>query len=478
MPMTREEAEDRLARVPEERTKLALVSGARPPTSPVIRQAAVNRWQRTSMAGLTPERLAAILRRVERGDTEDWVDLCSYMLRVDGHLRSVYDTRRIAVAGARWAVEPGFAKTPEEEALAQDAADLCAENLDRLPRLESTFEHLLHGEGVGWSGLEHVWKRVHGVWLSYPHAIHARDIEPYHDWSWKFRTYEDGRIERWVCQREENPARFLVHVPGGIGEVPTLAGDLHAVAWMFVFKHWALLFRQTGLERNANAFLFGITPPSSPPEARDKLFDGLQRLSGDQVAAFEALPNGQVPVQLLESTRTAADNWNPAIESMNAEMSKALLGSTINVEVLHAGGNRALGESQFSTTILPRMHRSARALESTIEMQWFRWLLEFNSHLFGNRIPPTPRLRLKLVADDKPVITDLHVGAGVVDANELRESAGLPAWEGEQGTRIAQPVAKQSLPAEHRQSISPAPPQTVSSSKRTQLTLPHTKAGE
>ena len=51
-------------------------------------------------------------------------------------------------------------------------------------------------------------------------------------------------------------------------------------------------------------------------------------------------------------------------------------------------------------------------------------------------------LHKKIIKPKAPVITQMHVDAEVITANELRASANLEAWEGPEGQRIVKPAAE------------------------------------
>jgi hypothetical protein len=56
-------------------------------------------WQDTVASGLTPKRLAALIRRADDADHYDYLTLAEEIEERDGHYRSVLGTRKLAVAG-------------------------------------------------------------------------------------------------------------------------------------------------------------------------------------------------------------------------------------------------------------------------------------------------------------------------------------------------------------------------------------------
>lgn len=446
---------------------------------PSARQQSVKQWNRPSYAGYTPQQLKRVLTDVKKGILDTFAELASNMLREDGHIRALNDTRVLAVSAADWTINPAD-ETPD----AIKAADLVRDSLNDTPNLEEVFAHLLFAEALGWANAEHRWMRRHGQWHSVPHLLHGRDARFAEDWSMQLRTWTEPDPESvdvvealgtswWISIDGSNPNSFISHVPGGIGETPNLSGDLHAVAWTWLFKRYMRLFRQDALEIHANPFIYGVYSPGSTDEAQDALFEGLENMSGDHRAVFEALSaegggDGGDPIRVIQTTAAGKDHTD-AINAMNAEMSKALLGSTLNVEVGDTGGNRALGESQVSTTILPRYISHGRRLASTLESDWFAPLLRLNAHLFSST-PAVPRIEFVLTQETPPVIEEMHINAGVIEQDELRTSAGVEPWGDERGKQIAKLAPAAGAPAFASEVADPAVP-----FPRGQLSLPLTR---
>ena len=422
-----------------------ITSLPRPPKSRVYSAPSASRWQRTSLVGATPERLASVLRQAERGELEAWADTAEYMLRTDPHARSVYETYIRSLVATELVWDP--ADDSEGAAL---AASLMADAWDKVDDPERSLEHLAHGEGVFAGVVEMDWHPVrteHGVaWLPTKHrGVAPRDVKFDADWTPLVRSWAGNRAE-WH-RVDDSPASWLVHVPGGIGLPPQLAGVLMACAWSWLFKMWAGNYRQTALERFANPIALGTHPASAGDGAPEALLYELENLS----AVGALVVDEGVRVELLAAARSGAEDWQGAIRHFEDEITKAILGSTLNVDVGSTGGNRALGESQANTTILPRLQASASKLGSTLRRGFAKPVLALNAQLFGGRMLPVPIPRFVLGSEEKPTITRDHIDAGVITRNELRASAGLdeiPADEG--GDEWVVPVAKQAPAFERR----------------------------
>ena len=466
----------------------APVTQLRPPRGSKAEPPPPNRWTRRSVVRITPAQLAGIFSQLERGETEPWADTCEYMLRTDTQVRSTWNTLLQSVASAEIRWEPSV----EDDELAQAGADFLNEAWDKVRSRERTIQHLLHGEGVGWSVAEHEWQRVKSsrgyAWLSLAqHVVMPRDVKFDHDWipavrSW-VRTSEPRDIadhsgsisgvalrETWH-RTDEEPARWLVHVPGAVGISPQMAGILCVVAWPWLFKRWNQTFRQQAMERFGAPTPWGTTPEGAEDPATEEFRTALEKLSAGHAIVVR---EGQT-IELIEPSQKAGEAFDLAIQSQNEDIAKGILGSTLNTEGSSQGnGSRALGESQADTTILPRVQAMAGRLEQTLENDFARPTLGFNAKLFGGRVPPMPRCRVVLEQEAPPVVDRSLVDLGVYTANEIRRGVGLDEWTEEQGGgRIVTPVAK-SAPAFERGEVGTSASPFGRTRERGQLTLPLT----
>ena len=157
-----------------------------------------------------------------------------------------------------------------------------------------------------------------------------------------------------------------------------------------------------------------------------------------------------VSVELMSAAKSGSADWGAAINQFENEVTKAIVGSTLNVDV-GGMGSRALGESQATTTILPRLQAIAAKLGSTLRRDYAAPILRFNARLFGGRMLPVPVPRFVLESEEKPTITRDHIDAGVITRNELRASAGLDEISADEGgDEWVVPVAKQAPAFERR----------------------------
>lgn len=107
------------------KTKPSPVGQQRKKTGPITdRVALVSLWDRYSTypsKGLTPERLASLLREADGGDIYRQMELFEEMLEKDGHLQSLFQARRLAVSRRNYSIIP--ASPAESDIEIADAVD-------------------------------------------------------------------------------------------------------------------------------------------------------------------------------------------------------------------------------------------------------------------------------------------------------------------------------------------------------------------
>ena len=405
----------------------------RPPLGKKAIPAPANRWRNNRFIAVEPATVRQAITEVERGELERWADMADFMLREDGWLRANYETRALAITGAELEVTPGRGR-PGTEALAEEAADFWREEWEQARDVESVLTTLIHAEGVGWAVCQHDWQPDGGVWRSAPSRIAPRDFEFSPTWGHRVRTYTDDKGQptatgRWLDIGPEDADSFIFHIPSKLHDA-NLGGDLMALVWTWLFKRWALTYQQEVLEKHAGPFVLGKVDDNAADTAVDELKADLERFTQSQVGVFR----GSTDVQFKETVQRAGEAWQEAINGYHLQYSVGLLGSDLNTAVGSTGGNRSLGESQFSTAILPRLVAIAKRVCGTVEGQWAATSLRFNAHLFGGRIAPTPQLRLRLINDEQKPIPSDAINAGMrVKQDEMRGGYSLEALGKEDG---------------------------------------------
>ncbi len=415
-------------------------SGARPTYGKKYKPPGARSLTIRQFGGMEPGALAGVLSASQRGDLEQLADLFTYMLSTDAHVRSVVSTRINAVAAAPIDVLPGAG----DEVLAELSAEFVRGELERIEEWEDRYSDLLYGSMLGAATVENRWRPevdcVHGD-LAF---VLPRDQRFNDDWSIELRTYESGKQD-WIKTRDF-PGKFTVNLPHNFAERPTLTGEMRAIAWPWLFKRIVEKIGLEGFGRMATGLLYSIVSSQADENVIEQRLEDLEALATDGKAAIKASQEVDDPIRLLEAARDPGQTSKTLLDYYNGEISKGILGSGLNVEVQSTGGNRALGESQFDTTILPRLQADAKRALGALRRDFIKPLLAYNVHKFGGVMPPVPYLQARLV-EDTLAVDQLTVDSGAATVDELRRSKRLPEWGPEKGgDRVLQPIAKSPFP--------------------------------
>lgn len=410
-----------------------------PPPS-IIRYSPTNQYAELSFPSVVE-----ILREADQGRTERWADLTRRMLESDDHLASVYKTRISAVAGSQWKLHPGDGD-PE---LATRAVDDCRRMLEALPNLERVFSDILDGVFTGFSVLEILWTPRADTWLpSELIWLHPRRFR--FSYSYEPYLYDNGLAASYLGAETTasdgisgvrlQANKYIRHLPRELPNYPPSAGLLRACVRAWWVKVWCTKFWLSGAEVAGNPRLWAHHSEAADAAVRQMLYDGLASLSADAVGAFDKETEIRIEAPLAQGSGSV---WEALATRCDAAISKAILGSTLNVEIGDTGGAYAAAESQGDITITPRLQSDQRGMWSTIQRDLLRPFLEFNRHRYGGVVPPIPRGE-SVLYQDQVEIDELIVRKGKVTGDELRMSRGLEPWGPERGGDVPIPAEAES----------------------------------
>ena len=300
----------------------------RPRPGQVVQPEAMDRWRDYPADGLTPARLASILRSADLGDAYQALALFEQMEEKDAHLFCVANMRRLALTGLRWQVVSA-AEVVEgvDRAAADDAAGYCREVLAGLERFDDVLQHLALAMGRNIAVAENVWEARGG-------ELRLVDIVPVLFERLAFD--ERGRVriltkDKPVHGLELPPNKFIVHAPHAVCGHPMRGGLLRATALAYLGKHFALKDWLVFAEVFGMPVRIARYEPSATPEEKRELLRMLESLGSDAAGIFSKA----VELQFLEAGQgKAPPPYENICNFFNRELSKAWLGETLTVEAL------------------------------------------------------------------------------------------------------------------------------------------------
>ncbi|WP_067734478.1 DUF935 domain-containing protein [Novosphingobium naphthalenivorans] len=368
--------------------------------------------------GLTPGRLAQLLRSAEQGDATAYYELAEEMEEKDLHYLALLRTRKLAVAQLPIEVEPA-----DDSVQAKEDAKLIEDWLDR-DMLETELFDILDAIGKGVSATEILWDMKPKSWM--PRALKWRDP--------RWFKFDDDTGEELLLRGGPDgtgtdtplPAgKFIVHAHPSKSGLPVRGGLARIAAWGYMFKNFAIKDWVTFLERYGQPLRIGKYGPNESEENKAILYRALWELGSDAAAAFPET----MSVDFVDRKAGTAPNdlWKSHAEYIDEQLSKAVLGQTSTTDA--KAGGLGSGQADSHSKVAETIERAdAKLLAATLNRDAVVPIVMLNR---GPR-EKYPRLKIgrpdeediKLSIESAEKLTNLGVK---IDGEEMRERAGLPA---------------------------------------------------
>ena len=337
-------------------------------------------WSGGLVAGLTPERLAAILDAVRRGEIPaEYLEIAGELEERDGHYRSVLSTRKHAVEGLDL-----YVKAVSDDKKALDIAEAVTEDIIEHPDITELRKNALDALGKGFSVNEIVWDTGGVRWK--PRAFLFRDPR------WFAYDKESGEL----CLREPygmglvplEPYRFIVHEPNLLSGKQITSGLSFTALFYWLIKTYDV----TSWAAFADRFGYPVRLGKYGRKATEDDIATLKRAVASIGADVGAVIPESMKIDIVESKTTAsnADVYEKIKDWVDKELSKLVLGQTASAE----GTPGKLGDSQDQQTVRQDiLTADVRQLEQTLNRDLVIPYVNFN---FGKQ-ERYPKLKIKYV---------------------------------------------------------------------------------
>lgn len=313
--------------------------------------------------GLTPRRLARIFRDADEGNVLMQMELFEEMEEKDTHLFSQLQTRKLAVTGLDWEVQP-FSEDERDKQI----ADFVSGQLKGLENFDEVLLDMLDAIGKGISIMEIDWTVEDGRNV-------IRDVEYVHP---KKLIWDGITDQMKICTREypsgiELPAnKFVVHRYKAKSGHASRAGILRVVAWMYLFKNYDIKDWVSFCEVFGMPLRLGKYDASASEDDKRQLMEAIIQLGTD---AAGIVPSS-TQIEFIESQKTTSiELYENFARFCDEQMSKAILGQTLTSD--SGGGSYAQSkthnEVRHDLTVA-----DAKALAGTIRRDIIKPLVEFN----------------------------------------------------------------------------------------------------
>ena len=315
----------------------------------------------TASVGLTPSRLATLLKEAETPDPRRYLALAEEMEEKEPQYLTVLPTRKRAVTQLDITVEPAGDS-------ADDAAnaELVQQFVDR-ECLEAELFHVLDGLGKGFSATEIEWDMSEGQWR--PRALHW--VDP----TWFEFDREDLRTLYLKSAEGPQPlaafkwVQFFPQVKSGI---PMRSGLARPAAWCYLFKNFGVKGWVTFAEVYGQPLRLGRYPPAATEDEIETLLRAVRLISQDAAAVVPTT----MAIDFIQSQSTGQGStvYESLARYMDAQLSKIVLGQTMTTD-----DGSSLSQAQVHNEVREDIERSdAKQLAAVLNGQLVRPLVALN----------------------------------------------------------------------------------------------------
>lgn len=274
--------------------------------------------------GLTPVRLARLLRAAEDGDWTAQCELAEEMEEKDLHYLSVIGTRKRVVSQLPMRVEPA-----DDSPDARKDADLIENWLQR-DTLQTEMFDILDAGAKGASFTEIIWE-FGDLWL--PSAL-----------KWRMpQWFEFDRIDGDTPKLRDEAGqlidlpygKFIVHQQPAKSGLPSRSGLARAVAWGYMFKNYSIRDWVSFLELYGKPLRFGRYDIGAHEDDIRKLMRAVAQIGADATAVFPRTMD--IEFESASQGTSPKDMWMSMAGYIDDQVSKAVLGQTSSADAKPGG---------------------------------------------------------------------------------------------------------------------------------------------
>lgn len=275
-------------------------------------------------AGLTPVRLARLLKQAEDGDATGYLELAEDMEEKDLHYRGVISTRKLQVSQLDASVIPG-GETPDDIR----NAELIEKWLERENREEEFFD-IADAIGKGYSVQEIIWDMSESQWE--PVRMEWRDPR------WFEYDRENGKTLLLRSDSGElvplHPFKFVVHAHQSKSGLPIRGGLARAAAYCYLFKNFDIKGWVTFAEVYGQPLRVGKYHSGATKDEKSKLLTAVASIGRD---ASAIIPESMM-IEFIKSEITGStDLFERLANYMDTQVSKLVLGQTTTTDAISGG---------------------------------------------------------------------------------------------------------------------------------------------
>lgn len=426
----------------------------RPETRELAAVSIRDRWSSYPSEGLTPGRMREILRTADYGWQREQMELFEEMEEKDTHLAAILQTRKMALTGMRWEVQPA-----SEDQADKDIADFVREQFEAISDFQDDLMDLLDAIGKGFSVMEILWK-VEGPKVAQKAVV--SDLRWIHPKRVSFLNVMTPRIltdDEPTAGVDPAPFQVIFHRYRARSGLETRGGVLRTVALPYLLKNyawkdWAVFNEVFGMPLRVGKYDVGASKAD-----REALAIALRSLGTDAAAIIST----NTQIEFVDGgMKLGGQNipYHVMIEACNAEMSKAVLGQTLTSDTAsggRSGGSLAMAKVHDEVR-QDLVMADAEALSRTLKDQLMRPLVGFN---FGWDKPVPTFAMLPEQEEDLLNLSEVYLNLDKIGypltEEHISERFGVPLPDADQTLLHQRPANTSTDPAGPAQPGGPTP---------------------
>lgn len=294
-------------------------------------------WQKTVATGLTPHRLAHMLRQAEAGENQELLTFAMEAPERDADLFADLQTRSLAVWGAPLRVDP-----VEDNARGKTIAEQCQKQVVNKPQFRWLLQSLMSALLPGYAVIVPIWDTTTKPWtITEYQQIDCRHFRFDKD------TLRDLRLRTPDNQDEGKalPKNYVVHYPHVMAGLALRAGLVRVVAVNHLAKtsklnDWLAFAEIFGTPLRVGKY----NPDTVTDEELATLREALVNMGHDAACM---MPEG-MNIEILDARRPpSGDNLFEGIAAyFDNQRQRAILGSAPSLEGSSAGQGASIAESR------------------------------------------------------------------------------------------------------------------------------------
>ncbi|SEO98221.1 DUF935 domain-containing protein [Propionispora vibrioides] len=335
----------------------------RPDTREIAVATVRDKYSSYPSSGLTPERLARVLKEADQGDIYRQAELFEEIEEKDPHLFSVMQTRKNTVLGLDWEI---IAYSDDERD--QEIAKFVGNILYNLQDFEDAILDLLDAIGKGFSVSEIMWAIEDGAAV----PIHLK---------WRHqKKFRYDQLDNLRLLTEENlstgieipPNKFIIHQYKARSGSPARAGVYRVCVWMYLFKNFTVKDWVAFAEVYGMPIRLGKYEPGTSQEEKNALLQAVLQIASDAAGIISK----NTEVEFIQAIKQDGDVFKNLAQFCNTEISKAVLGQTMSSDIGDSGSYAA--SKTHAEVRQDILESDCKGVSKTIRRDLIRPLVLFN----------------------------------------------------------------------------------------------------